>query len=160
RMSPFPSSATVRARRSLPRRLALTGRPWLARSTTQSYPGTWPAGARPFARLVTRLYGPFVCILLLRIRIDKMALHHLEAGEVARASLLGKHLQHIRTYALVKTNRFEAVRLVIPAGTRIAEHLVDGPVTLHCLEGKFARARKAGNIAMEADDWVHLDPGE
>lgn len=89
-----------------------------------------------------------------------MALHHLEAGEVARLSPLGKDLQNIRTYALVKTNCFEVVRLVIPAGTRIAEHLVDGPVTLHCLEGKFTLACKAGNITMEADDWVHLDPGE
>ncbi len=89
-----------------------------------------------------------------------MALHHVEAGEVARLSPLGAELRDIRTYALVKTKGFEAVRLVIPAGTRIAEHSVEGPVTLHCLEGKFTLVRKTGNLTMEADDWVHLEPGD
>ena len=89
-----------------------------------------------------------------------MALHHVEAGEVAQLSPLGDDLRNTRTYALVKTGRFEAVRLVIPAGTSIPEHAVEGPITLHCLEGKFALVRKRGQVTLHACDWVHLEPGE
>lgn len=89
-----------------------------------------------------------------------MALHHVVSGEVARLSPLGAELLNTRTYALVKTDRFETVRLILPAGTSIAEHAVEGPVTLHCLEGKFALVRKAGRVTMQTGDWVHLEPGE
>lgn len=89
-----------------------------------------------------------------------MALHHVEAGEVARLSPLGDNLRNTRTYALVKTDRFEAVRLVIPTGTSIPEHAVEGPIALHCLEGKFTLDRKGGQVTMRAHDWVHLEPGE
>lgn len=89
-----------------------------------------------------------------------MALHHVESGEVAGLSPLGDRLRNFRTYALVKTDRFEAVRLVLPADTTIAEHAVEGPVTLHCLEGKFILTRKGGELTMESDDWIYLAPGE
>jgi quercetin dioxygenase-like cupin family protein len=89
-----------------------------------------------------------------------MALHHVDAGEVARLSPLGDDLPSTRTYALVKTSRFEAVRLVLPGGTVIPEHAVNGPVTLHCLEGKIGLAVKAGKLTMQANEWIHLEPGE
>jgi quercetin dioxygenase-like cupin family protein len=89
-----------------------------------------------------------------------MALHHVDAGEVARLSPLGDDLRNTRTYALVKTSSFEAVRLVLPAGAIIPEHAVKGPVTLQCLEGKIALAVQAGKLTMQANEWIHLEPGE
>lgn len=89
-----------------------------------------------------------------------MAIHHVEPGEIARLSPLGEELPKTRTYALVKTDRFEAVRLVVQARASIPAHAVDGPITIHCLEGKFTLTRENSQIVMQAGDWVHLRPGE
>lgn len=88
-----------------------------------------------------------------------MALHHAEPGEVVDLRPLGDALTTARTAALVKTDRFEAARLVIPAGTDIPRHAVAGYTILHCLEGRVALQARS-DIELGAGDWVHLDRGE
>ena len=88
-----------------------------------------------------------------------MALAHAAPGEKVHLPPLDSMPADARTSALVKTDRFEAVHMVLRAGSNIAPHAVDGPITLHCLEG--AVVLEAGRrIALGAGDWVHLDPGE
>lgn len=89
-----------------------------------------------------------------------MALPHVEAGEIANLAPLGEGLREAATHALVKTDRFEAIRLVVPAGAIIPEHAVEGPITLHCLEGKVTLERNGAELAMQEGDWVHLTAGE
>ncbi len=85
-----------------------------------------------------------------------MALKRAAPGEVVRLGPLGSDLTSSRTTALVKTDRFEAVRLVVVAGSTIPAHRVDGYLTLHCLEGRVALG--AGNeIALAAGDWIYLE---
>lgn len=87
-----------------------------------------------------------------------MALKHAAPGEVVDLSPLGAALADSKTAALVKSDRFEAVRLIVPAGTTIPTHKVPGYLTLHCLEGRVVLGTEA-DIEMRAGDWIHLDRG-
>lgn len=89
-----------------------------------------------------------------------MALHHVGPGEIARLAPLRENLRDLRTHALAKTDRFEAIRLIVPANAAIPEHSVAGPATLHCLEGQVLLGRDGGSVALEAGDWIYLAPGE
>ena len=87
-----------------------------------------------------------------------MALKHAKPGEVVSLQPLGSALGGAKTSALVKSDRFEAVRLVVPAGTVIPSHKVDGYLTLHCLEGWIVLG--AGkDIELGAGDWIYLERG-
>jgi quercetin dioxygenase-like cupin family protein len=37
---------------------------------------------------------------------------------------------------LIKTDRLEVIRLVLPAGKEIQTHKAKGDITVHCLEGR------------------------
>lgn len=89
-----------------------------------------------------------------------MALHHYSPGEVASLSTPPGGLESLHTHALAKTDRFEAIRLIVPAAGAIASHAVPGLVTLHCLTGKVHLQRTDGTVVMKEGDWVHLSPGE
>jgi quercetin dioxygenase-like cupin family protein len=87
-----------------------------------------------------------------------MALKHLEPGEVMQLRPLGAALRMSKTSALVKSDRFEAVRLVIPAGTVVPSHQVEGFITLFCLEG-FVILGVDREIELRAGDWIYLERG-
>jgi quercetin dioxygenase-like cupin family protein len=61
-----------------------------------------------------------------------------------------------KTAALVKTDRFEAVRLYIAEGEKIPAHQVDGQITLHCLSGSVVIGMEA-DVELHAGDWMYLD---
>jgi len=88
-----------------------------------------------------------------------VALVHAKAGDVVDLQPPGPERARKGTAALTKTDRFEAVRLVVPAGKSIPEHAVSGQITLYCLEGQ-AILRAGRAIALRAGQWVYLDRGE
>ncbi len=88
-----------------------------------------------------------------------MALPHAAPGEVVRLQPLSA-VAGAKTTALVKTDSFEAVHLVVRAGTRIAPHSVDGYFTLHCLEGAITLETESKPLTLGAGDWVYLERGE
>jgi quercetin dioxygenase-like cupin family protein len=87
-----------------------------------------------------------------------MALPHAAPGEKVNLNELAS-IRGASTSALVKTDRFEAAHLVLPAGSKIAPHAVNGHITLQCLEGAVA-LQADNNVALQEGDWVYLDPGE
>lgn len=87
-----------------------------------------------------------------------MALRHAAPGEVVHLRPLGSALAKTRTHALVKADRFEAVRLILPAGASIPEHRVEGAITLHCLEGH-AILETDREVVLAQGDWVFLERG-
>lgn len=87
-----------------------------------------------------------------------MALKHVEPGEVVHLQQLGAPLSASRTSALVKSDRFEAVRLVVPAGTTIPSHKVEGFITLFCVEGH-AFIGIDREIELRPGDWLYLERG-
>ena len=51
-----------------------------------------------------------------------MAMHHASSGEVFDLAPLGSNLKGARTTAIVKSEAFEVVRLVVHAGVDIKTH--------------------------------------
>jgi quercetin dioxygenase-like cupin family protein len=65
-----------------------------------------------------------------------MAIPHLASGQVASVLPLAALLADTKTAALFKGPHLEVMRMVLPAGKKIAPHHVNGPITIHCLEGE------------------------
>lgn len=87
-----------------------------------------------------------------------MALKHANPGEVVYLQASARGDPNEKTSALMKSDRFEAVRLVMAGGTSIPSHKVDGFVTLFCLEGHvFLEA--GGQIELRTGAWIYLDRG-
>jgi quercetin dioxygenase-like cupin family protein len=86
-----------------------------------------------------------------------MAIHHAISGEVLDLRPLGTGLKDAATKALVKSETFEAARLIVKAGRKIAEHKVPGPITLHCLEGHVRLGLPDSTVDLAANEWVYLD---
>ncbi|MCC2601154.1 cupin domain-containing protein [Sphingopyxis yananensis] len=87
-----------------------------------------------------------------------MALQHAKSGEVIHLGTLAPERGATGTAALVKSDRFEAIHLVVPAGSTIPPHHVAGYLTLHCLEGRVTLG--PSDIELVAGDWVYLERGD
>ena len=88
-----------------------------------------------------------------------MAVHHACSGEVVDLRPLGSDLSEARTAAIVKSDTFEAVRLIVPAGHKIPPHRVDGEITLFCLEGCVRLGHSDTEVDLSAGEWVYLHGG-
>lgn len=88
-----------------------------------------------------------------------MALHHAKSGEIVDLGPLAGNLRRAQTTALVKSDSFEAVRLIVRAGTEIPPHQVAGKFTLHCLEGHVRLGLASGKIDLSAGQWIYFDGG-
>lgn len=88
-----------------------------------------------------------------------MALAHAAAGEIVSLTPLGDAVDTTKTHALVKTQDFEAIRLVMPKGAEFPAHQVEGMITLQCLEGSI-ELTAGETMEMVAGDWIYLDRGK
>jgi quercetin dioxygenase-like cupin family protein len=88
-----------------------------------------------------------------------MAIHHAKTGEIVDLRPLGSALKDTTTRAIVKSDTFEAIRLIVPAGRKIADHQVNGAITLHCLEGRIRLGLPDGQLEFAAGEWLYLDGG-
>jgi quercetin dioxygenase-like cupin family protein len=86
-----------------------------------------------------------------------MALKHAKSGEVVDLGLLGDKLNAAKTSAIIKSEHFEAIRLIVHAGSTIPTHEVADNVMLHCLEGHVRLGLGNGDIDLKAGKWVFLD---
>jgi len=65
-----------------------------------------------------------------------MAIPHANPGEIIDVQPYGSGLSSQLTRTLVKTDRLEIIRLVLPAGKELAPHRAPGVLVVHCLEGR------------------------
>jgi quercetin dioxygenase-like cupin family protein len=63
------------------------------------------------------------------------------------------------SHAIVKTDRFETIRLALPAGQSIPSHSVDGPVTIHCVTGRVNVSVEGRDNEMTPGTWMYLEGG-
>jgi len=89
-----------------------------------------------------------------------MAQPHAKPGEIVDLRPLGPKLHDAKTTALVKEEYFEAVRLIVHAGTDIPSHKAAGDIMLHCLEGEIVLGLAASDIILKSGDWLYLKGGE
>jgi len=58
----------------------------------------------------------------------------------------------------MKTDSFETIHLIVPAGGEIPEHMIGGSLSLCCLEGEAIIDIPGGEARMKQGDWLYLDP--
>ena len=89
-----------------------------------------------------------------------MAIPHAAPGLPVDLRRQAEKLSESQTSALVKTDAFEAIRMVIPAGHEVcSNHRVDGPITIHCLEGQIDFIADGDKRAVRAGQWLFLPGG-
>jgi len=89
-----------------------------------------------------------------------MAILHTQAGEVVDVRPLGDSLPETKTSALIKSQNFEVIRLVMLAGKEIAEHQAKGEMILQCLEGSVIFSMVNSQVELNAGQMIYLKPGE
>lgn len=89
-----------------------------------------------------------------------MAIPHANPGDVIDVRPLGPELASSKTHTLVKTDKFEVVRLVMAAGKKIDEHKAPGEITVLCLEGKIAFTALGNTQELAAGQMLYLAAGE
>ncbi len=84
-----------------------------------------------------------------------MAIEHAVPGKVIDLTTFGE----TKSTALVKEEKFEAIRLHLDPGKKIPPHRVDGPITVHCLSGRCTFFVEDGPRALVAGSWLYLEGG-
>lgn len=67
-----------------------------------------------------------------------MTIPHAEPNQVVSVEPLGPDLAATKTSTLIKTDRMQVIRLVVPAGKEIPAHDAPGEITVQCIEGRVA----------------------
>jgi quercetin dioxygenase-like cupin family protein len=80
-------------------------------------------------------------------------------GEVMDVRPLGSALATAKTNTLLKTEKFEIIRLVMSTGHALAEHKAPGEITVHCLEGKIAFTALGQTHELSAGRLLYLPSG-
>jgi nucleotide-binding universal stress UspA family protein/quercetin dioxygenase-like cupin family protein len=81
-------------------------------------------------------------------------------GEPIDVKPLGASLVRAHTRTLVRTAQVEVVRLIVPAGQEIPQHMSNGEVIMHCLEGQVTVSALGTTQALEAGKLMYLAAGE
>ncbi len=85
-----------------------------------------------------------------------MAMPHAGPAEVIDIRPLGTRLKDARTITLLKTDAFEVIRLVLPAGKELKPHQVSGEITVQCLEGRVAFYTVGAECELLAGNLLYL----
>ena len=89
-----------------------------------------------------------------------MAFQHAKPCEVVDLKYWANGLPNNRTKAIAKTEEMEIIRIVIPAEKEISEHKVDGPIIVHCIEGKIELTAMNNSQELKTSQLMYLPPGE
>lgn len=81
---------------------------------------------------------------------------HIESGEVVNLESLKGDMDVDASYALVKTESMEVIRMALPEGKEISEHMVDGEMSVQCLKGNISFSVEGQARELTASDWLYL----
>jgi quercetin dioxygenase-like cupin family protein len=85
-----------------------------------------------------------------------MATHHASSGELINLRPLGAPLDDTQSTTLLHDEQLRVMRFVLPAGKELPEHAVEGPITMHCLEGAIDVTAHGSCKTMRAGDFMYL----
>ena len=88
-----------------------------------------------------------------------MTLPHAKSGEIVKLNAFATELRDAHTTALVKNEKFEAIRLIVHAGSEIQSHQVGEMFTLQCLEGRVRLVLADGHKELSAGQWIYFNGG-
>lgn len=81
---------------------------------------------------------------------------HVEAGEVINLNMLKDGMPGDSTFALIKTDDMEVIRMVLPRGKDIMEHSVEGEMSVLCLKGHVIFHVENEAKKLTEGDWLYL----
>jgi len=85
-----------------------------------------------------------------------MATHHASSGEIIDLRPLGAPLDDTQSTTLLHDEQLRVMRFVLPAGKELPEHAVEGPITMHCLEGAIDVTAHGSCKTMHVGDFMYL----
>lgn len=85
---------------------------------------------------------------------------HVESGELINLESLKGDMKVDASYALVKTDDMEVIRMSLPEGKEITEHSVAGEMSVQCLRGNTVFTVGGKECDMKEDDWLYLNKKE
>ncbi len=89
-----------------------------------------------------------------------MAQPHLQPNQLGNvAPLDAAAVAQTPSFALVKGQQLEVMRLVLPAGKALPEHSAPGEITVQCLQGRVRFEADGRRHDMQAGDFLHLPAG-
>lgn len=88
-----------------------------------------------------------------------MAIPHATPGDVIDIRPLGAAISTSFTTTLVKTDRLEVIRLVLPSGKEIPPHKVSGEISVQCLEGRVEFTSLGATRELQAGHMCYLAGG-
>lgn len=81
---------------------------------------------------------------------------HIESGEVVNLETLKGDMNVDASYALVKSEDMEVIRMALHEGKSIEEHSVDGEISVQCLRGDILFMVDGEAVALKDNDWLYL----
>lgn len=81
---------------------------------------------------------------------------HIGSGEVVNLETLKGNMQVDASYALVKTDAMEVIRMALHKGKTISEHSVEGEMSIQCLKGDILFTLGTKAVELKRDDWLYL----
>lgn len=88
-----------------------------------------------------------------------MATLHLSSGEAVSIRPSGADVDETSTIAFFKDPHLEVMRIFLPAGKRMANHAVDGPITVLCIDGEVDIITGDAHKVIRSDDIFYLAAG-
>ena len=89
-----------------------------------------------------------------------VAIPHAKPGEPFDIRPHGEAIAGAVTRALIKTDRLEVIRMVVPADKAIPLHTVKGEMTVQCLEGLVAFTAGSTTHELAAGQMLYLSARE
>ncbi|NGP76138.1 hypothetical protein G3570_05815 [Balneolaceae bacterium YR4-1] len=85
-----------------------------------------------------------------------MSQGHIKSGEVVNLETLREEMDVDASYALVKTEDMEVIRMAVPKGKTIDEHHISGEMTVQCLKGDILFMVDGEARELTQSDWLYL----
>ena len=85
-----------------------------------------------------------------------MALQHAASGERIPLQRGDDDIAYFTSVALAKAKNMELIRLVLPKERAMPEHMVDGEITLQCLEGEIVCTAHGGSTVLKPGEMLFL----
>lgn len=85
---------------------------------------------------------------------------HIDSGEVVNLETLKDNMDVDASYALVKTEDMEVIRMALHEGKTIEEHSVEGEISVQCLRGDILFTVGGKAVELTSGDWLYLQKKE
>ena len=81
---------------------------------------------------------------------------HIKSGEVVNLETLRDEMDVDASYALVKTEDMEVIRMSVHKGKTTDEHSIEGEMSVQCLKGDILFMVDGKACELKAGDWLYL----